>query len=497
MLPRWLRGVRRVRERLRGLSKRLYRLTAMIALGYLLCIAYACALIALVKWTFTITKTTEIGRKLLHAGAFGILFIAKAFFVEFYHFTILCALGAAFTFFAYQFRFMKSIEREKRTAGEFFYCVSLLIISVVLCFYPELFSCFVAAFAALSIGDGAASVFGKAIPSPKIREEKTFAGTAACMLFTFLPLIVLKWISYVELSYSTIALLAVFTGIAELIGKGLDNFTVPLGTFVCAVLSCLFGQPFEIALLLFIAVFFVAFLSKFITYFGSLLAALIGGTFFFVGGWVAFFYLIGCYALMLAVSLARKLLKAKEVDTVEKTKGKDAVEIFVNGCFPTALMVLYAATGVAAFFAGALCTLSAAFVDSFSSDVGTLSKKSPRDILTGKPLDRGVSGGISMLGTCAAICSTVGFSVAILLITGTPIYFSALIIFSGTLLDSVFGSCLQAKYRCSICDKQTEKKICCNAPTTFEKGVRVLNNDSINFLSLFCVFALCFFLLLI
>ncbi|MBQ9730491.1 MAG: DUF92 domain-containing protein, partial [Clostridia bacterium] len=243
--------------------------------------------------------------------------------------------------------------------------------------------------------------------------------------------------------------------------------------------------------------FLIAFLSKFITYFGSLLAAAIGGTFLFVGGWFFFAYLIGCYALMLSVSLIRKLLKAQVVETVEKTKGKDGVEIFVNGFFPTLSIFLFAITRSPVFSAAALCTLSAAFVDSLSSDVGTLSKAKPRDILTWKPLEKGISGGVSILGTLTALVAAVGFAAFTNLLSGARFFLCAAVIFSGTLIDSVFGSVLQAKYRCNVCGKQTEKTICCQTPTEFEKGVRVLNNDAINFLSLLFVFALCFLFFLV
>lgn len=473
----------------------------MIALGYTLCITYTAILIALTKLTFTVTKSTELGRKLLHAGAFGLLFIARAFFVDFYHFSILCGVGTIFTFVSYKFRLVKSIEREQPTAGEFFYCVSLLICSIPLCFYPELFPCLVSAFAALSIGDGAASLFGKLIPSPKIRLDKTLVGTISCSLFTFLILFLLKSVSYIQFSYLSLIALSLLAGITELIGKGLDNFTVPLSVFLFSILIMYCGQDIEIALLVSESVFLIAFFSKFITYYGSLLAALIGGIFYFFDSHTifpfAFSYLILCYGLMLLVSLIRKLLKAKEVKTVEKTKGKDGVEIFVNGFFPTLSMILYAATGLGGFLASSLVTLSAAFVDSFSSDIGTLSKKPPRDILTGKPLEKGLSGGVSWLGTITAIISSIFFALIIFLFTNANFFLCALFIFSGTLIDSVLGSCLQAKYRCEFCGIKTERKVCCNQPTKLEKGVAFFNNDIINLLSLGVVFALSLFLLLI
>lgn len=472
----------------------------MILLGYTLCILYIGVLIALTKLTFTLTKNTEFGRKLLHAGAFGILFIAKAFFVSFFHFTILCAVAAVFTFVAYKFRLIKSIERKHRTAGEFFYCLSLLACSIALCFFPELFPSLVAAFAALSIGDGAASLFGKLIRSPKIHFEKTLVGTIACILFTFLSLFLLKLVNYIELSYLTIVTLSLASGIFELVGKGLDNFTVPLSVFVLCALFTKFGQSLEIAVLIGEGVFLVAFLSKFITYYGSLLAGLIGLLFYYFGGIFPILYLIACYGVMLSTSLLKKLKKVEEVKTIEKTKGKDFIEIFVNGFFSTLAIVLYGVLETPTLLLVSLITISSSFVDSLSSDVGALSKKAPRDIVTRKPVEKGISGGVSLLGTLAALLGSFGFGTAItLFVLPSPLYIPlvSLTIFLGTLVDSILGSLLQAKYRCPVCGLQTEKRTCCEQVTLFEKGVPFINNDIINLLSSLAPFGVAFLFFLI
>ena len=55
--------------------------------------------------------------------------------------------------------------------------------------------------------------------------------------------------------------------------------------------------------------------------------------------------------------------------------------------------------------------------------------------------------------------------------------------FLGSLIDSILGSLVQAKYKCDICNKMTEKTIHCDKKTKLYNGIKIINNDVVNILN--------------
>ena len=130
--------------------------------------------------------------------------------------------------------------------------------------------------------------------------------------------------------------------------------------------------------------------------------------------------------------------------------------------------------------------LTECLADSLASDVGVLSKKPPVDICTLRPIKRGLSGGVSALGTLAAFLGSLSMSLFTLIFFGFNLKFflSILIIpMLGITIDSILGSRIQAKYVCSRCGKLTEKPTHCSSPSTLTGGVKFITNDAVNFIS--------------
>lgn len=470
----------------------------MILIGYAVCVLYVFFLIILTKLVFKLTAVTEISRKSLHIGTFGILFIAKIFFTDFFHYAVICGIFAVFTFFVVKFKLFKDIERETPSFGVFYYSLSLFACAVCICFLPDLYPCFVAAFTALAVGDGAASVFGRITENIKISKSKTLSGTVACIFFTFLILFVLTSTDFISVELTTVIAVSVASGIFELTETGFDNLTVPFSVFILCSSCFYFGTPFTVSLLVAEAVFLAAFLSKFITYRGSLLAGGIGFSFYYFGGLFAFIYILGCYSIMLLTHIVRKIVKSRSNGEKFSVHGKNAIQIFVNGFIGTASVVFYGIFKLELFLVAALITVGSAFVDSVSSDIGTLSKGKTYDIITRKPIEKGLSGGVSLLGTVTAFFTCIVLSVATVLITSLPIYYAAIltaVIFTGTVTDSLLGSLIQAKYKCTVCGKITENRVCCQTETVLERGLRFIDNNAVNFISPIVPFAVCCFVM--
>lgn len=90
---------------------------------------------------------------------------------------------------------------------------------------------------------------------------------------------------------------------------------------------------------------------------------------------------------------------------------------------------------------------SVATADTFSSEIGVLWKGRVFSIITGKSVQRGVSGGVSWAGLLAGL--TGGFLSAWLAFPQFGykwIAFVTFMVFAGTLIDSVLGALFQWKY---------------------------------------------------
>jgi uncharacterized membrane protein len=127
--------------------------------------------------------------------------------------------------------------------------------------------------------------------------------------------------------------------------------------------------------------------------------------------------------------------------------------------------------------------------------LGVLSRRAPRLITTGKPVEPGTSGGLTLPGTLAALGGAAliglvaaGFDLAAghsLAWAGALFLIAAAAGLAGSLIDSLLGATVQAIYYCDACGKETERHPLhsCGAPTRQVRGWGWMNNDWVNFLS--------------
>ncbi len=142
-----------------------------------------------------------------------------------------------------------------------------------------------------------------------------------------------------------------------------------------------------------------------------------------------------------------------------------------------------------AAFVGAMATANA---DTWATEVGTLSSEEPRLITTGAPVAPGTSGGVTLLGTGAALAgaATVGIvAEALGAARDTPLRgrlpgIALLSGATGALVDSALGATVQAMYWCPRCQKETERRVHrCGETTQPLRGLPWLENDAVNFAS--------------
>ncbi len=473
----------------------------MVALGYALILAFVVGLILLSEKVLSGRIAEEYCRKVLHIGAFAVLPVGNVFLgAGSIHFVVICAVFSLATLYLYFGKRFKTIDkREKSYPGIFYYAISLTALSVICFFFPSCSPFFNVAFIGLAIGDGFATLIGYTFKGPRVYKNKTLVGFLSCFAATAAATFLNEVIAGPVFSAPIIILLALLAAIVELVDWGLDNLVIPFALFGAAVCLTQFSG-FSISILVFECVFAVAFFLGVIEYYGSLLAAAIGCLFYTFGGLPAFLFVVGCYLVMLTVSVIGKLLKNDLSSVVKKTGRKDLTEVFANGAWATVAIVLFAAIRHPVFLVLSLVSMSAGFVDSLASDIGTLSKREPYDPLRRTRVPKGVSGGITLLGSTASAVGAVCFAIAIKLICSLPwfsVFVVAGILYAGCISDSILGSLLQVKYRCPVCGCLTEKETHCDTATLRESGSERVNNDTVNLLSGGIVFLLSFSLFLI
>lgn len=194
------------------------------------------------------------------------------------------------------------------------------------------------------------------------------------------------------------------------------------------------------------------------------------------------------YLALFAISsligvVGRKKRKERVVRIHKRTGARTVIQVLANGLPALVMAAIWFFTGLAAFKVAAAGSLAASFADSVAGDVGVLSRGKTVSVIGFKPVERGMSGGITVAGSIATVAAS-AFGAAI------PLFFgeygwalfgaAAIAAVAGCTLDSVLGASLQALYRCNECGRETERTECCGKPTELVKGFGFIDNDAVN-----------------
>jgi uncharacterized protein (TIGR00297 family) len=229
---------------------------------------------------------------------------------------------------------------------------------------------------------------------------------------------------------------------------------------------------------------------------GAFAAAILGGVIFGLGGlpWAALLM-----AFFITSSGLSRLFSHRKAHLDEKfSKGhrRDWGQVAANGGLGMVLILLQTAFPAQPWpwwaYAGALAAVNA---DTWATELGTLSPASPRLITTGRKVERGTSGGITLAGTLAALAGAalIGGMAAFFPVQGEAsktLLLAGVVSLSGlagSLVDSWLGATVQAMYYCPTCSKETERYPVhtCGTPTQASRGLPWLNNDAVNFMASF------------
>jgi uncharacterized protein (TIGR00297 family) len=374
------------------------------------------------------------------------------------------------------------------------YGIALFPLSFALLLFSPIFSLPVIVYAVLILGisDAAAGIIGEYFGKKKIiflSENKSWAGFAA-FYFTafFVSLFYFKLFSVNGILLCGI--LALLPAVTELFSyKGSDNFTVPIFTALWAVII-LKLESNELAELLLPVSFFLL-LALLATYKRWLTVS--GATAAF---WIALLlYASGEYKAFITpgIFLICGSLLSKLNNHASEKEGRNAKQVFANGIPGTVFMILYDVMNQKIYLIAAIISFCISMADSASSEVGVYFKKSTYDILSFKKITFGLSGGVSVPGTLAALVGAMAISFAAV-ITYNFSTMEFLIItcagFAGMLADSVLGSSLQVKYK--LRDEKISETIMAGAIKI--KGYSWCENNMVNLLSNLIITLLFFFI---
>ena len=184
--------------------------------------------------------SSELARKLIHIRICFTWLVLYRFFAGSWQILVMPVSFVVINALSMKYKFFAGMEREgeKSSPGTVYYAVAITILMAIsLVFEETLIPSGVAVFA-LSFGDGFAAIAGHYLGknSPKITKTKTLVGSLACFIFTVIGIYVLSVFVPTGLVFYEVLVIALATSLLELVGHGLDNFSITLGAMLLTTL---------------------------------------------------------------------------------------------------------------------------------------------------------------------------------------------------------------------------------------------------------------------
>jgi uncharacterized protein (TIGR00297 family) len=246
-----------------------------------------------------------------------------------------------------------------------------------------------------------------------------------------------------------------------------------------------------LGLILAVIVAYLAYRAHSLDRSGAIAATFVGTVIFGLGGWQWAVLLLLFFITSSGLSRAFKKGKKNLDEKFSKGHERDAGQVFGNGGLATLFVILHALypESIIGWMGFAAC-LAAVNADTWATELGVLNPSSPRMITNlGKRVEKGTSGGVSLLGTIASLLGAAIIALAAVFLSpvgpvtgihGLLITVSGL---AGSLFDSFLGATVQAMYYCPTHQTETEKHPLhtCGSQTVHVRGWSWLNNDWVNF----------------
>ena len=508
-------------------------------IGYVVFSLYTCGIMYLGDLIERKTGADKtICRKMTHIVSAFVWVICYYFFGCSIHWVLLNGIGAAILGVVTYTGFMKGFERDdaSKSYGLFYFGLSTFVVALVTYIVGERLYLYTGiAYYCLALGDGFAPITAKLCGkhNVQIMKGKSLVGSLTVFVVSFLATFVFGKIFDMKLSLLFVASVAALTCVTEFYGvKGLDNIFIEFAVFGYLVMYefGLVSVTMQVVVLLTPFLAMAAIGSKSLSVSGGVSAlVLFVVTAAFDNGSFAVVYMATLFGVATAISLVTgKLYKksrnvcknslqngvenaqtevqneqnddvssddnfpceccdqlvAKAADVVKPMR--NAKQVLAVGLIAVCFLVAYRFTQISLFIYLYALTLAEQFADSVASDVGRLTKGKNYNILGFKQIAKGLSGGVSLLGTLCALVASFALplvAVAYGVLDWVAYGFVGGLAFVGTIVDSVLGAAVQSLYVCNNCGEQTEVPVHCGISARLTKGIAVVDNTAVNFIT--------------
>ncbi len=220
---------------------------------------------------------------------------------------------------------------------------------------------------------------------------------------------------------------------------------------------------------------------------GAFAAIILGTIIFGLGGIPWAVLLLTFFFTSSALSRAFKKRKQGLSEKYSKGDQRDAGQVLGNGGLAAAFVLIhyfYPDSNIG--WIGFAASLAAVNADTWATELGVLNPSPPRMITDiRKRVEKGTSGGVSLVGTLASLAGSALIAILASLFTADWSLFLAVTFagLAGSLFDSFLGATVQAMYFCPKDNKETEKHPLhtCGTETIHLRGWKWLTNDWVNF----------------
>ena len=469
----------------------------MIALGYIVALAYAALCVGLGSVLYLLGAPRAYTRKVVHILIGAEWFILYRFMGNGIHFFLVALICTLLLLLEYRFKAVPAVSSDgDNSPGTVYYGVSMTLLAAASYFVPELMMPFGIAVLCTSLGDGAAGVLGQLVKhnNPTLFRRKTLAGYLANLAFSFASALAFKVVALPEITLLGCLIIALASAGVELVSvRGTDNILVPLSVTLTALALLKFPvlEGYLLAVALIPTVAAVLLHKRALSSLGTVCAAVLGVltlSAFKNGGFLLLLLYFGLAHLTDKIkcgSRGRAGDLSSRTDFQEsESHTRGSRQVVANGLAAAVCAVLYLAFENDIFAVGFIAAVAEALSDTAASGIGTAWGRA-YDPVRGVRCESGESGGVSVIGTLAGLIFAAGFSFVGAEILGHSIaegIVAASVAFFGMLLDSLFGSLLQAKYRCPACGRRIETNICCGREASLISGVGIITNSTVNLL---------------
>jgi len=444
----------------------------------------------------------EITRKLVHIATGVLICFTPWFFVSGVPPMLLAALFMVINFTAIRLGVLKGIHGTNRVSfGTVYYPFSFFVLVLLAWDTAPYF--ITISMLILAFGDAAAAIVGENLVSPNVyhftSDKKSVEGSAVMFIATFV--IAYFGIVYLvpagtQLALSplliALALSAFVTAWEAISSQGLDNLTVPLAAgfvldYCITPMAHHHPEQFMAGIGFGLVIAVVAHTLRLLTAGGAAATFLMAAIIFGIGGWL---WTLPILVFFLASSFLSKLggKRKRQYELLyEKSNMRDAGQVIANGGVATVLVVLwYMFPSMAFVYTGFVGAIAAATADTWGTEIGTLAGGTPRSIVSLKNVEKGTSGGVSVIGLAGGVLGAALIAATAMLFPQPQAIgnFAAVMVAAGlvgTLTDSLLGATLQAQFHCANCGKTTERRDHCSTSTRLVRGLRWMNNDVVNF----------------